>query len=86
MLTLEDLTNDGKRKQFFQNYSENFKLVHVDKYNNFKYYGFDFEDGSFLTALEYAPGKAIITLTKPTWDYVPVASTMTEIVAHLKNY
>lgn len=86
MLTLNDLTNDAKRKQFYQDYATNFKLLHIDKYNNFKYYGFDFEDGSFLTVLEYNPGKAIVTLTKSGQDYVPVASTMTDIVMHLKNY
>lgn len=86
MLTLDDLTNDVKRKEFYLNFKENWELLHVDKYNNFKYYGFDFEDGSFLTALEYKDGMAIITLTEATWDYVPVASTMTEIVSHLRKY
>lgn len=93
MLTLKDLTNDSKRKQFYQEYEKNFSLVHVDEFNGFKYFRFIFPEGSYITALEHnhdyltktAMYRAVITLTQKDDDYRPVASNMTEIVEHIKN-
>lgn len=84
------LTNDQKRKDFIRNYQE-WPLVRLDKFNDFSYYRYTFEDGSFFTALEhktiYGPPikVAIITLTSKGRNYVPIASTQSELVSHLKE-
>lgn len=85
------LTNDQKRKDFIRDYRQ-WPLVRLDKFNDFSYYRYTFEDGSFFTALEhkatYGPpiGRvAIVTLTLSGRNYAPIASTQAELVGHLKE-
>lgn len=84
------LTNDQQRKEFIKNY-QNWKLIRIDKLIGFNYYRFEFDDGSFITALDHktniGPAKrnAIITLTKKGRNYIPISSTQADILNHLKE-
>lgn len=88
MTKLLELTNDFKRKKFLMNYQE-WPLVRMDTFNEFYYYRYTFDDGSYFTALDYKGNfgvkrQALITLTKAGKRYVPVSDTQSTLIEHLK--
>ena len=90
------LSNNEKRKAFLSEYRKWDHLQH-DEVNDFNYYRYTFEDGSFITAIEYSFVSLLpcrlsklvttnfLTLTQKNGRYQPIRSNDTDIIEHIKK-